>query len=829
MRMRIARFLAVAAAVVAALALLAWFLRDYLIERISNPLLQEYDVVVTDVSLDALASKDARIGYLELVYDNDTTIAIENLTLPLRATTVGSKIYAAEKVTVFTSAREDRKPVELARVIDQLLSLPDKLANNELHVEEFVMTPFPIVRDMRWVLQEDTQTLHATIASIEVTASLVTTGEDTYSLELALPASTDEPTGHFIRADLRRGEPGFSLNGTSSLVLPAWSPLAKLTGIIPEEIRIESGTATLSLDVDVPYDATTSPSARAHLAPSTQWRLAYAHGSGEMTNITVESGSPLKILSTIPGADWSLRQTDLSLRVTYDEWQDIPLTINDVLCKPGPSCSMSGRIEISGRKLPIGEVNRVELSFLQDITFPDDGVRVDMRPGTTLDVQQKVTRDVEVRRLEARLVSAASFEIVDAGWRFAADSLDGNLKASVGDTMIVTPLFLENIVASELSDALSLESGVYIPNSRAIRNKRNVGLPGMKGDVSLQGARVAADLETIGLHQEGRLEARHDLDTRTGTVKFAGGVISFATQRLSDRVSPWRGNWDLIAGNVAVDLDADWQRSGPELDINGTASMRFTDLAGNYEDTAFAGLSTELDLGYRADSGLATEPSEISVALIEMGIPIENISAGYWLDVGGSSIAVESLEMSALGGVVHADPFSFHTERASNTLLLHAESIELDTLLTLREFEAVEVSGVINGKLPVTITGNAITIEGGTFSGVAPGGVIRYLPDTPPDENDVSSVALVRRALSNFEYESLTSDVDYSKDGDLKLKLRLTGRNPDMDENRPIVLNLGVENNVLQMLRSLRAARAVEEILERRLQQKPASQPGDRN
>ena len=119
----------------------------------------------------------------------------------------------------------------------------------------------------------------------------------------------------------------------------------------------------------------------------------------------------------------------------------------------------------------------------------------------------------------------------------------------------------------------------------------------------------------------------------------------------------------------------------------------------------------------------------------------------------------------------------------------------------------------------MTIKGDVITIEGGTLSGVPPGGVIRYLPDTPPDEEDVSSVAIVRRALSNFEYETLTSDVDYSEGGDLKLQLRLTGRNPDMDEGRPIVLNLGVENNVPKMLRSLRAARAVEEILEQRLRQ----------
>ena len=70
--------------------------------------------------------------------------------------------------------------------------------------------------------------------------------------------------------------------------------------------------------------------------------------------------------------------------------------------------------------------------------------------------------------------------------------------------------------------------------------------------------------------------------------------------------------------------------------------------------------------------------------------------------------------------------------------------------------------------------------------------------------------------LSNFEYESLTSVVDYTEGGDLKLQLRLEGRNPDMDETRPVVLNLNVENNVPQMLRSLRATRGVEEVLEQR-------------
>jgi hypothetical protein len=47
--------------------------------------------------------------------------------------------------------------------------------------------------------------------------------------------------------------------------------------------------------------------------------------------------------------------------------------------------------------------------------------------------------------------------------------------------------------------------------------------------------------------------------------------------------------------------------------------------------------------------------------------------------------------------------------------------------------------------------------------------------------------------------------------------MRLEGVNPKMDPDQPVVLNLNVENNVPQMLRSLQATRSIQEIFERRL------------
>ena len=79
-----------------------------------------------------------------------------------------------------------------------------------------------------------------------------------------------------------------------------------------------------------------------------------------------------------------------------------------------------------------------------------------------------------------------------------------------------------------------------------------------------------------------------------------------------------------------------------------------------------------------------------------------------------------------------------------------------------------------------------------------------------------SQLGLVNSALSNFQFESLVSDVSYSENGDLVLKMTMKGVNPDLDPTQPVILNLAVENNIPQLLRSLQATRSIEDILDSR-------------
>lgn len=808
MSTRTARIAAIVLGIAIALALLAWYLRDTLIREISNPLLGKYGISVTDVSLDALATRDASIAYLELTYEDDTVITIDELTLPIIGTTAGVKTYTARSVSI-EMADSGEEPLEIAPLVDRVLSLSGELAGNEFRIDELRLPPYPTVHDVHWTVSADEQRLAARVNEVSMAAGIRSIDAASHELEFSVP------TGG-ISADLRRSDTGFVLSGLSELDLPVWSPLAKLAGIVPREIRIDSGTGRLTLDVDIPLDTDSPPTAQIELAPMSPLRLSYAHESGETTSVVLQTGDPMQIIAVFPEIEWTLRQANSTLQVSYDDWKNIPLALSNVVCKPGPECSMSAQVRMENAALPIGRVGEAKLSALVGAIFTDDAVELDLQPGALADIRQLDSLGIEAMHIEGRLVSPGTLEIIDTGWRLTAASIDAKvagLKVG-GDIDALAPVFLENVVVSELDGVLAAKSGLFVPNVRAVWRQRNLDLPGVKGRMELRGDAAQAELDTVGLHQEGSLRLQHDLQSGDGALRLEDVIASFAAKALSDRVSPWGESWDLRDGTLAVSLSADWQESGQVL--RGRSSVDVADVSGYYEDSVFADISTAIEFDYSADGVLSIAPARLIVGLLDVGLPVTDISADYVLDPVDQKVAVNNLSMTALGGEIRADPFSFRTDSERNTLLLHAESLEMDELLTVKEFEAIEVMGSISARLPVSIKGDAVTIANGTLSGEPPGGVIRYLPGTPPDESDVSSLAFVRKVLSNFKYESLTSVVDYTEGGDLKLKLRLEGRNPDMDETRPVVLNLDVENNVPQMLRSLRATRAVEEVLEER-------------
>jgi hypothetical protein len=817
--MKATKYIAIALGLIAIMLGASWFLRNTIIERISNSILAQFDVTVTDVSLDALATSSASMSYLVLEHANGTIITIDDLTLPIRTALTGARIYSAGRVTIDLPAGEDDAPVNLADVFTQLLGLPLQLPQTEIFVAEVSVSPYRVIRDLQWQLMDGNQQLSAIVNSVLLKVIANRTSDTNHILNVSVTDSRATVPEHSVTVDIRQTDSGIALQSATTIDLSRWMPVSSWLGI--DAVNVESGSATLQINGEIASDPDSVPPVSINLTQVTPVQLTYLRSADAVTSITVESASTIQINASLSDLYWDLRQAQATLLVSDGDLNDIPVHLVNLACESGTTCSAGVDIVMENAALPFIDIGRLEFSATQDVKFGDDGIQVLVRPNSSLSMSGVSNPDFGLARFNLQLTSVARLNVGDTAWQFTAQSADASIErySVLDDFEFSAQVFLDDISFSDEARQPSIKFGAYASSSQAHWGEQVIRLPGFKGGIAREREEVVVFLETDGLYDEGSIEASHNLDSETGRLSLTSAGLSFDSLELSGRVSPWLYDWNISAGTFGIDLQADWQRRDTAWQVNAQTAVQATNLAGSRDDTVFTGLSTRIDAAFNSTGGFTVQPSTVGVALIDMGLPVENITADYTLRPDELTIDVANLRMTAFGGVVTADPFSFSTANERNTLHIQASSIDLAEVLSIREFEAVEVSGKIGAEFPVIIDGQTVTVEGGTLTGEAPGGVIRYLPGIGADETDASMIGIATRALSNFEYETLTSKVDYSTNGDLILQMRLTGRNPDLESNRPVILNFGLENNIPQMLKSLQAARSVEEILERRLAQ----------
>jgi hypothetical protein len=130
----------------------------------------------------------------------------------------------------------------------------------------------------------------------------------------------------------------------------------------------------------------------------------------------------------------------------------------------------------------------------------------------------------------------------------------------------------------------------------------------------------------------------------------------------------------------------------------------------------------------------------------------------------------------------------------------------------------VSGEGRLKGELPVHVRGGALSVTGGIIASMPPGGTLKLAPSVGAATGQ-PGLDFALDALTDYRFTSLESTVDYAEDGELKLGVSLKGSNPKVEKGRPIHYNLNVTQNVLDLVRSLRADRSVTEKLERRVTQ----------
>jgi hypothetical protein len=419
--------------------------------------------------------------------------------------------------------------------------------------------------------------------------------------------------------------------------------------------------------------------------------------------------------------------------------------------------------------------------------------------------------DVDVSVPELRLV-------LDAG-------LDGTPRSLDAEWAGMSVTFPEQDVAlQELSASVQFRPRERTP---LVAGARTTGIragkePALSGPVALE--LRAEDAEGDGpLRLAGklsgafpaRLAGSFDPTSGRGELRLDGREMSFGPGLASlDATSPWlAGAIQDFEGMAQLRVHMGW---GPEGLRPGTGELLLRDVAFVLGPVAVQGLNTVLRA--RSLTPLVLDPGQaVGIGLMDVGVPLTDgqVLFGYGQE---GRIAVQDAVWSWAGGTVRTSPFRISPDEMSADIVLDAQGLELGKLLDLLPVDGVSGTGLMSGRIPVEIRGDAVTVRDGRLAAAGPG-ALRYRPDDPPAGFDQAGTEMLLQALADFRYDSLVLHLDGTAGGELVAKLGVRGANPDFYDGYPVALNLNVSGALDTILRQgLRTYRIPDAVRERMLE-----------
>ncbi|WDE10023.1 YdbH domain-containing protein [Thalassomonas haliotis] len=234
---------------------------------------------------------------------------------------------------------------------------------------------------------------------------------------------------------------------------------------------------------------------------------------------------------------------------------------------------------------------------------------------------------------------------------------------------------------------------------------------------------------------------------------------------------------------------------------------------GSYDDIVFDDIKGRWSCFWQ-EPQLSCEQLSFSGGEVDAGIDItEVISKGkFFWQQDNWSYQLGQFSAGLLGGAVSLAPVDIFSDQAfSGTLTL--THISLAELVALQQQPGIDVTGFLDGELPFSYDSNGLSIKRGILVNQGEG-IIKVDGNPAVEQLKQSQPGLkfALDALKKLHYQHLGSEVTMSPDGATEIKMSMQGRNPDIA--RPIHFNYLHQENLLQLLRSLRIDSQLSEDIE---------------
>ncbi len=308
--------------------------------------------------------------------------------------------------------------------------------------------------------------------------------------------------------------------------------------------------------------------------------------------------------------------------------------------------------------------------------------------------------------------------------------------------------------------------------------------------------------------------ADHRFDRGTGKLeaKISAPVPAIYAW-LRPALDAWSKEVTLDGGQLSGTTALSWEPQ--RLSSHGEAEI--IDLAGKWEKAEFHGVNISLrsdDLFAPTVSLSATADSATTAS----GVPLANARVNASIDP--NVVDISEIRFEALGGSFRLEPARLSLSGGAFPLRLHVDGLDFSLLLRQLDQPALSGSGRLSGVVPLEIGDAGVTIPNAEFTSLGPG-TLRYRPEPGGGGPQMDNIAL--QALQDFHYESLRADAKYTEDGNLLVRARMVGKNPDLYGGASIALNPNITYLLPGLIRATLVTGFEREIM-RQLQEQSAPQ-----
>ena len=817
--MRLLKWAALIALVVAVIATVVHLRRDAIATGIASSILSEQGFEVIALSVDKVTANRLELARLVIRSKSGTEYTIVGLSMPVSLRGTQAERISAEGLSV-TYTEDPDEPEMLGLALQTALEFPLTRPGLDVTIARVFLPNLPELTEIIWATSETGQDLSFTVGEILVGVGVVRGDGESHTMAVRATRGGAEQV---LSAEIdltRRGEK-YRGGGAAMIRTDAWLPVVRPLGLIPA--GLENLDAALAGSIELLFDENEPGNVAFSALLGLRGELAAAYRStdGSLAKVDVSALDELALMFDYPSLAWTARAGTVDALVTAAGFDRLPALLNDLECRAGTRCTMQATVDATAVRWNGYDFGTVDLSLPIAVDL-DEITRIEISSAATGTIGSIRTSDFAAEVVRVVSFSGTDVVVEADDWRCLIDELQLDVGGFTdGDKL--TASFPVTFNMLDIRDsAATIETRLSAPpGAGAAWGGTAILMPGAQGTASIDGGKFTSSLRLRGSRGalSAGLDVAYDLASDAGSLSVRDALVAFDRAALSALAPGWPYPLDIVHGSWRFDVDVDWRTDGEATRYSGAVTSKLDALAGKYNDIGFAGLSTSISANL---DPVDVAPITLAVELVDIGLPLERIAAKLAIEADSGLVQVDELSAEIFGGALVADPFRYNMATKENVILLHAKSVQLQLMVDLLGSEGIKMTGAVSGELPVTMSGDKITIEGGRLQSEPPGGVIRYRSDAGGLDAVVPDgrVGIVTRALRNFEFDDLTSGVNYTEAGDLKLQMRFTGISPDVDPTQPIVLNLGVDNNVPQLLRSLQAIRSIEDILERQTAKK---------